>query len=98
MTGLSFPTTVAPGLIEPLELIARMRHGDDAAFASLVSAYQPRVFRWAMALTGDADEADDITQEVFVRAYRKLGSFRQAPPSGTPVTLRIQLNIQQSRA
>jgi len=76
MTGLSFPTTVAPGLIEPLELIARMRHGDDAAFASLVSAYQPRVFRWAMALTGDADEADDITQEVFVRAYRKLGSFR----------------------
>jgi RNA polymerase sigma-70 factor (ECF subfamily) len=76
MTGLSLSTTVGPGLTEPLELIARMRGGDEAAFASLVSAYQPRVFRWAIGLSGDQDEAEDITQEVFVRAYRKLGSFR----------------------
>jgi len=76
MTGLSLSTTVAPGLTEPLELIARIRHGDDDAFASLVSAYQPRVFRWAVTLSGDPDEADDITQEAFVRAYHKLGSFR----------------------
>lgn len=70
MTG--FPLSVP----EPLELITRSRHGDQRAFSTLVSAYQPRVFRWALALTGDQDEAEDITQEVFVRIYRKLGGFR----------------------
>ncbi len=76
MTGLSLSTTLAPGLPEPLELLARTRRGDDGGFASLVAVYQPRVFRWAMGLSGDQDDADDITQEVFVRAYRKLGTFR----------------------
>lgn len=59
-----------------LELIARTRGGDESAFASLVSVYQPVVFRWAVALAGDQDDADDITQEVFVRVHRKLGAFR----------------------
>lgn len=70
MTGLSFSV---PG---PLELITRTRGGDDSAFAELVASYQPLVFRWALALTGDSDEAEDVTQEVFVRVYRKLTSFR----------------------
>lgn len=65
---------------EPLELIARTRGGDQTAFSALVSVYQPRVFRWAFALTGDQDEAEDITQEVFVRVYRKLGGFRGDGP------------------
>ncbi|MFE0755695.1 energy transducer TonB [Inquilinus sp. NPDC058860] len=41
---------------------------------------------------------DPSVDNAVVEAVRRLGSFRQAPPSGTPVTLRIQLNIQQSRA
>jgi RNA polymerase sigma-70 factor (ECF subfamily) len=76
MTGLSFSPIAALRPSEPLELAVRARHGDDHAFASLVSAFQPQVYRWAVALSGDQDDADDITQEVFVRAYRKLGSFR----------------------
>lgn len=41
---------------------------------------------------------DPSVDNAVVEAVRRLGSFGQAPPSGTPVTLRIQLNIQQSRA
>ena len=67
-------------IVEPLDLIARTRGGDDAAFATLVSTYQARVFRWAFALTGDRDEAEDVTQEVFVKVYRKLGSYRGDGP------------------
>lgn len=54
--------------------------GDDAAFAVLVERYRPLIFRWAMALSGDADEAEDATQEVLVRVHRKLGSFRGDGP------------------
>ena len=58
------------------ELVAKTRGGDDRAFAVLVAKYQPLVFRWAIALCGDDDEAEDIMQEVFVRVHRKLGGFR----------------------
>jgi len=70
MTG--FPATLA----DARDLITRTREGDERAFTALVQVYQPRVFRWALALSGDRDEADDITQEVFVRVYRKLSGFR----------------------
>lgn len=74
MTGL--PVTY----IETASLVARTREGDDGAFARLIGMYQPVVFRWAIALSGDEDEADDITQEVFVRVHRKLWSFRGDGP------------------
>lgn len=74
MTGLPL------SIMDSHELIMRTRGGDAAAFGALVSAYQPRVFRWALALTGDQDEAEDVTQEVFVRVYRKLGGFRGDGP------------------
>src|SRR5690242_1533740 len=74
MTGL--PVLLA----ESPELVALTREGDARAFATLVERYRPVVFRWAIALTGDGDEADDITQEVFVRVHRKLGSFRGDGP------------------
>src|ERR671915_384464 len=74
MTGFPVP------IVEPPELVARTREGDDGAFATLVGTYQPFVFRWAIALSGDEDEAEDITQEVFVRVHRKLASFRGDGP------------------
>ena len=74
MTGL--PVLLA----ESPRLVALTRAGDARAFATLVERYRPIVFRWAIALTGDEDEADDITQEVFVRVHRKLGSFRGDGP------------------
>jgi RNA polymerase sigma-70 factor (ECF subfamily) len=49
---------------------------DAALFTDFVTSYQPIVYRWALTFAGDSDEAEDLTQETFIRAYRKLGQYR----------------------
>ena len=51
------------------------------AFTSFVEQYQPLVYRWSVGLLYDRDEAEDVMQEVFILAYRKMGSFRDEVPS-----------------
>lgn len=58
------------------ELIRAASAGDTAAFEELVRAYQSHIWRFLRHLLGDPDLAEDITQETFVRVYRKLGTFR----------------------
>jgi len=58
----------------------RAAEGDPNAFAEVVAALQPHVFRWAMTFAYDADEADEITQETFVRVHRKLRQYRGKSP------------------
>jgi RNA polymerase sigma-70 factor (ECF subfamily) len=58
------------------QLASLASSGDDSAFTTLVTRFQPAVFRWALMFAGDADEAEDITQEVFVRTYRQIGNYR----------------------
>ena len=50
--------------------------GDDDAFAALMRASQPHVWRFLRHLLGDADQAADATQETFVRVHRSLSRFR----------------------
>jgi len=57
------------------ELVARCREGDTAAFARLVSLHERMVFNLAARLLGDAEEARDVAQEVFLQVYRRLGRF-----------------------
>jgi len=54
--------------------------GDDSAFTTLVTRFQPAVFRWALMFARDPDEAEDITQEVFVRTHRQIGNYRSDGP------------------
>jgi len=77
MTGVHLSIAELPEL---RKLVALTREGDERAFASLVGTYKSLVFRWAMALSGDEDDAEDICQEVFVRVHRKLSSFRGDGP------------------
>lgn len=58
------------------ELVRRAQEGDEAAFAELVDRNRRAVFRAALAAVGSAAEADDVAQEAFVTAYRKLAGFR----------------------
>ena len=58
------------------QLASLASSGDDSAFTTLVTRFQPAVFRWALMFAHDPDEAEDITQEVFVRTYRQLGTYR----------------------
>ena len=59
-----------------IQLVSLAASGDDSAFTTLVTRFQPAVFRWALMFATDPDEAEDITQEVFVRTYRQLGTYR----------------------
>lgn len=57
-------------------LLLAAREGDHDAFGRLVALNQSAVFRTVLAALGSRDDAEDVVQEVFVQAWRKLGSFR----------------------
>ncbi|MGC8854427.1 MAG: RNA polymerase sigma factor RpoE [Halothiobacillaceae bacterium] len=58
------------------QLVARAREGDQRAFELLVRKYQHKVLKLIMRYVRDMDEAMDLTQETFVKAWKALGSFR----------------------
>lgn len=58
------------------ETIRRAAAGDRAAFADLVDRYWGRLYCWLRALAGNVHEAEDLTQEAFLRAWRQLPTFR----------------------
>lgn len=58
------------------DLVARCLHGDAQAFAELVTRYTGPIFNLAFRLTGDRTEAEDMTQETFLRAYAALPRSR----------------------
>jgi RNA polymerase sigma-70 factor (ECF subfamily) len=59
-----------------VDLVRLAQAGDSEAFGILVNRHQSAVFRAALAGVGSSTEADDVAQEAFVAAYRKLGDFR----------------------
>ena len=62
------------------ELIAAVRRGDTASFEPLLKKYQPRVFATARRYARRESEVEDIVQEVFLKAFHKLNSFRGDAP------------------
>jgi RNA polymerase sigma-70 factor (ECF subfamily) len=77
------------------DLITRARQGDQAAWEALVQQHQTAVFRLAYLLLGDADEAEDIAQETFIRTFRKLNRFDTGRPL-RPWLLRIASNLARN--
>ena len=58
-------------------LVDRVCSGDQAAFHELVGRYKKKIFYLAYDITGDHQEAEDISQEVFMKMYRSLKTFRR---------------------
>jgi len=58
------------------EIIREVLLGDAQAFGTLVRRYQGPVYNLMLRYTGDVDEAADVAQEAFVRAYERLESFK----------------------
>lgn len=58
------------------ELITAFTSGSETALTELVHRHRARLFRAAAALVGDSDEAEDLVQETFVKAYFNRESFR----------------------
>lgn len=62
--------------IDDTELVARFKGGDESAFVEIVNRHRTMVFSIALALLRNRADADEITQDVFIRAYRGLVNFR----------------------
>lgn len=58
------------------ELVHRARDGDPTAFDEIVERHKGAVFRAALAALRNREDAEDVTQETFIAAFRKLDSFR----------------------
>jgi RNA polymerase sigma-70 factor (ECF subfamily) len=66
-----------------LELARRCQTGDAGAFETLYRQHAGRLYNLVFRMVGSAEEADDLLQEVFLHAHRKLGSFRGDSSLGT---------------
>ena len=58
------------------ELIAQLKQGEEAAFKKLVDEYEGMIYNTALGIVQSAEDADDVTQEVFVQVYQSISSFK----------------------
>ena len=72
------PTTVAPldAAAAEVLLVERARNGDAAAFGELITRYERRVYRMARQITQIDEDAEDVLQETFLKAFEHLDSFQ----------------------
>jgi RNA polymerase sigma-70 factor, ECF subfamily len=68
-------STIAP-VFDEADLVAKAKAGDTAAFTELVSHYERRVFRMAKQITQNDEDAEDVLQETFLKAYSHLDDFQ----------------------
>ncbi len=66
-----------------LELAGKIRSGDGVAFETLYRQHATRLYNLAYRMAGTASDAEDLLQDIFLMAYRKLGSFRGESSLGT---------------
>ena len=65
---------------EEQDVIQDVLAGDAVAFEKLITKYQPRVFATARKYARRESEVEDIVQEIFIKAYKKLNTYRQEAP------------------
>jgi RNA polymerase sigma-70 factor (ECF subfamily) len=81
-------------------LVQDARAGDLRAFERLYRDHERRVFALCLRLSSNPDLAEELTQEVFIRAWRKLGSFRGESAFSSwlyPLTVNVALSERRSR-
>jgi RNA polymerase sigma-70 factor (ECF subfamily) len=82
--------------VDESTLVRHAANGDAAAWEPLVLAHQEAVFRLAYLLLGDPDDADDVAQETFLRAWKHLERFDTTRPL-RPWLLSIAANLASNR-
>jgi len=73
-------------------LVNRCLAGDDYAFSEIIGRYKGKLYNYILRMTSDAEDAEDLTQEVFIRMYSSLDSFRRQSSLNTWL-FRIASNI-----
>ncbi len=90
LTALHLQTLTDP------ELVGLAQQGGSKAFGELVNRYQNRIYRLAIRLTDNHEDAEDVLQESFIRAFRAIGGFRGASKFSTWL-YRITVNLAAMR-
>jgi RNA polymerase sigma-70 factor (ECF subfamily) len=70
------PTTSAPTGFDESALVARAKSGDAQAFTELVNQYERKIYRLAKHITNNDEDAEDVLQESFLKAYEHLDNFQ----------------------
>ncbi|HVZ18451.1 MAG TPA: RNA polymerase sigma factor [Terriglobales bacterium] len=70
------PGQQTTGRVDDTNLIREAQNGNHRAFEELIRQYDQQVLRLALHLTGSPDDAQDIYQEAFLKAYKSVGNFR----------------------
>jgi len=69
--------------MEALNLVARSQAGDVQAFETIYRQHAARLYTLACRMAGSPEDGEDLLQEIFLQAYRKLGSFKGDAALGT---------------
>jgi RNA polymerase sigma factor (sigma-70 family) len=86
--------------LNEIELIQGLRNGDEAAFKYLVDNYQDRVFNTAIGIVQNAEDAEDVAQEVFIQVFRSIHAFKAESKLSTwiyRITTTRALDLLRSR-
>jgi len=100
LTGVTRAPVPQVAVADPdADLVARVRGGDLGAFEELVRCHQRRIYRTLIGITGNAEDAEDGTQNAFLKAFERIDKFRGAAKFSTWL-IRIAINdgIQRLRA
>ena len=78
MKPVNMPESSAqPAFTDESDLIARARQGDGQAFTLLVNRYERKIFRLAKHITQNVEDAEDVLQDTFLKAYEHLDGFQE---------------------
>ncbi len=89
----SYRNLIEKSLDQDSSLVDRCMSGDDAAWEELVRQHTRRVYGLCYRFTGSDSEAQDLTQEVFLRVFRSLRSFRSSEGSFVTWLARLTRNL-----
>lgn len=67
-----------PRLAEDKDLVLAAQRGEIEPFNRLIERWEKRIFNYLLRILGDREDAMDVSQEVFLKAYRKIGSLEDA--------------------
>ncbi len=76
MDGEIFELTINKFNDPDFEVVNAVKRGDNEAFAELVEKYSHQVFALSIRILNDYEEAEDLTQEVFLKVYKNIGRFK----------------------
>ncbi len=100
MATIDSPSQKTPVLDPDARLMVQVQGGDQSAFEELVSRYQNRVLSVLFNAIGNQEEAEDLTQEVFLRIYRARHGYKPTAKFSTwifTITNNLAMNARRSR-